>query len=288
MKLFVFIFLIAGQHLFGQVYNQTPGTNRGSILVPSKKTASHFLVSPKTSIKSCTDTNYILTNINVSRSPQQVLIPPGMQKAFVLCSGTAEILVVDLVTATIEKSISLNCFPDEMIMNSSGTKIYVAALSSQPATNYPPDDCGTMGIAIGPSPIKVINTQTQTIEAVINNSVSCRTVLINEAGSLLVAIGAESYINVYDLNTYQLLHTYNLSTLSGYISQPKSAAITTDATRLFVHSVVFVGSGVAGLTQVIDITNNTFLAIVFDTLGYESKDMFNSIMLSIGGDKLFY
>jgi hypothetical protein len=232
------------------------------------------------------DTSYILTNIDVSRSPQQVMIPPGSHKAFVFCMGTAEILVIDLVSATIENTIDLTAFAVDMTMNSSGSKIYISCASSQPPINYPPDDCGSVGIAIGPSPIIVINTQTQTIDTSIINNVSFKKVILNEMEGIMYTIGAQDYINSYDLNTYGLLDTYNLSALSGNTSQPRSAALAADAHKLFLKSVVFIGPDVIEQIQVIDLVTNSFHTIEFDTLGYSSST-FLPLMMSPDGQDIY-
>lgn len=277
----VLLLWLSANHLFPQKCEMTFPFREGITLSP--ESIINYAGTPVSSLeytRTRLDTNYILTNINVSRSPQQVLIPPGSHKAFVVCKGTAELLVIDLVTATVENSIILNCFPSDIIINANGSKIYISSLTDQPPINFPLDDCGSMGIAIGPSPIIIIDTQTQTIDTIIINNVCFKTILLNEAASVMYTIGCENYINAYDMNTFSLLHTYNLYTLSGYITQPHSSALATDANKLYLKSIIFAGSNIEEQIQVIDLTTNLFHVITYDTLGYSSSALFTPLMLS--------
>jgi uncharacterized protein (TIGR02145 family)/uncharacterized repeat protein (TIGR02543 family) len=288
ISFFLIIVYFVASNLFSQDFEISIASTPGLIMVPAMNTQPEDLDLSVLKPDVFRAKNYLLTNINVSRSPQQVIIPPGMQKAFVLCKGTSEILVIDLVSASVVKSIALNCFPVDMIINRNGSKIYVASISSQLPASFPPDDCGTIGVAIGPSPLIVINTITQSIEHTFTNNVSFRKVILDETSSKLYTIGSQSYINVYDLNSYQFLTSYNLSVLSGHTSQPNSSALAVNANKLFVKSVIFVGSNVLGQIQVIDMNNNMFNTITFDTLGYSSSAFFhNNVMISPDGQEIY-
>ena len=228
------------------------------------------------------DSSYTLTNINVDRSPQQVVIPPNSHKAFVLCQGTAVIKVINLDSASVENTIELNSFPVDMTMNADGSKIFIANLSGQPPSGYPSDDCGTTGFPNAPSPVIVINTQTQSIDTSFINICLNRMVLLNDDETIMYVIGAQDYITSYDMNTYALINTYNLSALTGNPSQPVSAALADAVHKLFLRSMVFIGSDVHTQVQILDLVANTVRAFSYDSLGYSSSTSFdlNPVILS--------
>jgi hypothetical protein len=290
-KIFVLILSFTFIQLYPQGFLETgkiEAAKKGVISVPSINNSSKSSGIQTGNRQVIYDSNYVLTNIDVDRSPQQVMIPPGTQKAFVLCQGTAVIKIIDLVTATVENTIELNTFPIDMTMNSDGSKIFIANLSVQPPVSYPPDDCGTMGIAISASPVIVINTQTQSIDTSFMNICSIEKVILNSDETIMYLIGSQDYITSYDMNTYSLLNNYNLSVLSGNTSQPFSAALADSAQKIFFRSVVFVGPNVQTHVQVLDLSANTVHLISYDTLGYSSSSWcINDVMMSPDSKDVF-
>ncbi len=271
----LFIFTLA----FIQVFGQKQFNDHDNIHFPQKRHYGPVGAALPAVKNSASDTGFTLTNIPVDRSPQQVVIPTGSNKAFVMCMGTSVIKVVNLETATVVNTISLNAFPEKMVMNSSGTKIFIPTLSSQIPTVYPSDDCGGIGFPISTSPVIVLNTMTESIDTIFNNICSMNDIVLSPDESVMYLIGCQDYITSYRTDTYAHIYTYNIAALTGNSTQNYYAALADSVHKLFLYSWVFIGAGEEDRILALDLVNNTIHQIPVDTLGYHSV-VFNPIFLS--------
>lgn len=126
--------------------------------IQEKETQASFLE------KSAFNNSAYLTNIKVSRSPQQVLITQDNRFAFVRCYLGNTVELIDIKEGKVIKSFSIPS-PCDMSISNDGRKLFVASWTNALQTyNSEIDQCAISVFSVPNSLLTVINIEKQEVE----------------------------------------------------------------------------------------------------------------------------
>jgi YVTN family beta-propeller protein len=223
-----------------------------------------------------TDTNRVITTVDVGIGPSGVAISPDGKKVYVANGGDNTVSVVDTATNTVTATVGVGIGPCGVAVTPDGKKVYVGSMAS-PGAVYVIDTTTNKFIATvngfkfpykvaanpngarvyvtntGSDSLSVINTLSNTIIATIP-------VGDNPIGVAVSHDGKKVYVtNFYD-NTVSVVNTATntvLSTVNVGIG-PGAAAVNPEGTKVYVTNSEIPNSTVS----IIDTSTNAVVATV--------------------------